>query len=120
MSGEFQALMIPVAGKPYTREVRGELRDLQELIGGHLEAVTLDEGGDAALYFDEEGKLKGRGHNPVATALVDHFYPGFRTRDFIAGDALLVGSNEEGDEVDAPESVQSLVWVLWRAVTDRG
>ena len=48
--------------KPETMVVGNDLESLQEVIGGHLEMVSLPDL-DAVMIVDEEGKLKGNPYN---------------------------------------------------------
>jgi hypothetical protein len=71
--------------------------NLQEAVGGYLEAVRTASG--AVLYINEEGKLYGLPLNVEATLLTaGQLTPG----DFIVGDAVLLTLAEtradEGEE----------------------
>ena len=42
--------------QPYTKEIKGDLRSMQEIVGGYIEAVyPFDD--EVALVCNEEGKL---------------------------------------------------------------
>lgn len=62
-------------------EIRNELRDLQQAVGGYIEAVTLRS--DVVLLCNEEGRLRGLPHNLK-----------FFGHDFV-GPLLLVGTDGE-------------------------
>lgn len=64
-------------GKFYT------LVELQSYVGGNIEVVRLQEG--KILIVDEEGKLKGKLPNHIATGWITA--AGYH--DWVAGDALL-------------------------------
>lgn len=68
----------PKNGKHYT------LRELQHYVGGYIERVNVGNG--KALIMDEEGKLKGKLPNKIATGWL--LTEGIN--DWIAGDAILV------------------------------
>ena len=72
---------IPIAphnGKYYT------LVELQAYVGGYIETVHFYNG--KILIIDEDGKLKGKLPNHIATGwLVTEGY-----MDYVAGDALLI------------------------------
>ena len=61
------------------------LRKLQELVGGDIEIVPY---GSEMVVCDEEGKLKGRPLNHVATRRYGRFLDPF------VGDVLIVKRNE--------------------------
>jgi drug/metabolite transporter superfamily protein YnfA len=54
--------------------------EIHELVGGYLECVRLRDG--RIMWFDEEGKLKGKPPNMVAT---------FIALDALARDDVIVG-----------------------------
>lgn len=62
------------------------LKELQKAVGGYIESVPIAMGGH--FYCNEEGKLKGLPHNPVANSMIDF-------NDHIVGDVVVM---EEGDE----------------------
>ncbi len=98
---------IPVAGPPVaiTADEQHALRQLQGLVGGYIEGVTLRNG--HMLYINEEGKLKGLPVNDVATDLARDVLSPW---DVIVGDAVLVGppDAEGGDTAVNPVLVATL------------
>jgi hypothetical protein len=69
--------------------------ELHALVDGFLECVCLSDG--RILWFDEEGKLKGKQPNMVATDLsLDVLIPG----DIIVGTAVLTTRIEAGEDED--------------------
>ena len=62
------------------------LKTLQELVGGNIEVVTTRDG--LTLIIDEEGRCKGKQFNSAASIIFSH------PRDYIAGDALIVDTDE--------------------------
>ena len=47
--------------EPIRMNVKNSLEELQRLVGGHIESVTL--GKDIAILCDEEGRIKGKEYN---------------------------------------------------------
>lgn len=79
------------------------LAELQALVGGLIQVVQTHDG--RVLICDEEGKLKGKAYNPLATLLYKH-----GSGDPIVGDAV-VGPyreifSEENDEDDESPTVE--------------
>ena len=66
-----------------------ELDELQAIVGGYIEVLSLRDG--RLIVCDEEGKLKGKDRNHKAT---DIFQAAMPTRDFIVGDALVCDVDE--------------------------
>lgn len=85
-----------------------ELRDfghIQELCGGFVERLQLDEATD--LWLDEEGKMKGRSPCPTAIMLTAHI--GLMPGDLIVGDCVVTGTLDEDENYrDVPS------WVAYR------
>jgi hypothetical protein len=103
-----KALFIPVSGPARIEEVeRNDLRSMQDLVGGYLEAVWLPGAGRAHLYVNEEGKLNGLPMNVVANTLW-HRLTG-PSGDVLVGDALVLGGTAAGNEADCPQWVVDLV-----------
>lgn len=69
--------------QPEVREVKNELSVLQELVGGYIEVVRVDN--DVLLICNEEGKLQG---------LQPNFSIG---HDTIVGTAVFVGFDGKED-----------------------
>ncbi|CAQ03354.1 DUF3846 domain-containing protein [Clavibacter sepedonicus] len=70
------------------------LAQLQEAVGGTIEVLEVTPACD--LVIDEEGKLKGYPRNSVATALAEALDIGLAPGDYIAGPAVLIGTNPDG------------------------
>jgi hypothetical protein len=68
-----------------------KLEELQTLVGGYIELARTRNG--QPMFVDEEGKLKGKPHNQVATALYLH-----GDHDPIVGDAVLGTPKEMGED----------------------
>lgn len=91
----------------------GGYREYQRLVGGHFENTPMKNicVSDLIMTVDEEGKLKGKPINPVATFLQGAY------GDFIVGDAVIlklvrVGELKELDQVpfDRDEAHLLLRW----------
>lgn len=68
-------------------EVANDLRALQHAVDGHIETVGLRDG--AVMIVDEEGLLKGKPYNTLASLIAE---------TNIHGTALIVG--RKGDQFD--------------------
>ena len=68
----------PMNGGSYT------LTEMQHYVGGYIETVSLGSG--KVLIVDEEGKLKGKLPNRIATGWLQ--VEGIN--DWVAGDAMLI------------------------------
>jgi len=94
------ARLIPVTGDATwitpNKGASFDLDEMQSLVGGYIEFVTLDQEG-LILCINEEGKLHGLPPNLLATAYVA---PYLREGDYIAGPAILLTRKESGDEED--------------------
>lgn len=66
------------------------LEELQTIVGGWIEIVNLRDG--RLLCLDEEGKLKGKERNHVATDIYRQAFP--QCNDFIVGDVLLCNEDQ--------------------------
>ena len=68
----------PMNGESYT------LTEMQHYVGGYIETVNVGNG--KVLVVDEEGKLKGKLPNRIATGWLQEE----GIRDWVAGDAMLI------------------------------
>jgi hypothetical protein len=66
-----------------------QLDELQSIVGGYIEVVSLRDG--RLIVCDEEGKLKGKERNNKAT---DILHSVFNNNDFMVGDVLVCNENE--------------------------
>lgn len=73
--------------------VENKLEEIQNLVGGYIEVLPLKD--NLVMIIDEEGKLKNRQKNELATAILQYYV---NTSDYIVGHALLVCTNEEDFE----------------------
>lgn len=76
-----------------------ELADLQRAVGGYIQIIELTE--ELAMVIEEEGKLKNKPVNDIATRLTQHFNAGLQADDAIVGDAVLIGQRN-GSTIDVP------------------
>ena len=65
------------------------LEELQAIVGGYIEVVSLHDG--RLIVCDEQGKQKGKDINHTAT---DLFRLTLLINDFLVGDILVCGTNE--------------------------
>lgn len=81
----------------------------RELVGGNLEVVQL-YWPSSSMYLNEEGKEQVLPVNKRATALLWIHAPVFHGRDFIVGDAFLVGQpDKHGDDTTVPAELVKLL-----------
>jgi hypothetical protein len=115
-----RALVIPVEGPITELELRrpDSLRQLQEAVGGYIEAVDLPEfirdSERATCYVNEEGKLTGLPFNGRATDLL---VPGVGLfwGDYIAGPMVVCGFNPEtGGNTSIPPGVERRIRLIER------
>lgn len=89
-------------------ETTGELREvdgpvlagLQEIVGGYIEGIY---GRGWHAWVNEEGKIMNLDVNRGATRVA--YELGWPVLDIIAGPAVFVGDDPEGDDGDVPEFV---------------
>lgn len=94
--------VIEINGNTYRLDIDDDkvYETLKSVIGGWLEAVTLP---DCVMFIDEEGKLKGKDPNHVATIIAEGH---IRPDDYISGVAVLLGDVDEfGDNMSVPQTV---------------
>jgi hypothetical protein len=65
------------------------LEELNEVVGGYIEVISLHDG--RLIVCDEEGKLKGKDMNHKAT---EFFRLTLLTTDFLVGDVLVCNEEE--------------------------
>ena len=85
-----------------------ELADLQKVVGGLIECVTLHKRLYVDMWVNEEGKLTGLPQNPIATAL---FVDEYGTRDVILGDVIITGGIDHEGETQPLNSEQEK-WLM--------
>ena len=116
-----KVLKIPARGEWSFDEVEtdGEgciqLEAMQSLVGGDIERWCLQGHGldGLDLFLDEEGKLKERSNNPIATILAEILFH----NDVIVGDTFVCAHDEEGNSIGLSDA-QELA--LRRRLSDLG
>lgn len=94
------SVLVSTPGPSFTvTQIAGRLDEVQELVGGYVEAVTLP---DFHLYINEDGKATNLEANQVSTAVLDKYVPGFSLRDVLVGPVVWLGSSDDGGEADVP------------------
>ena len=82
--------------EPEIREIKNDLKVLQEIVGGRIEVVRMPFSEDIYIILDEEGKVKGYDPNIL-----------FMRGDVIVGTVIFVASTDEDfddlseDQIDA-------------------
>lgn len=110
-------VVIPAAAEEPIAELVVEDQDavydaVKRAVGGWLEMVML--GDAAALYIDEEGKLKRLAVNRRATELSHRSPTPVMAWDVICGDVVVVGTLDErgrrtGADFSVPEELRELL-----------
>jgi hypothetical protein len=101
-----RAIIIPAnVGEPIREATIDGYEDLSAAVGGFLQALGYPGRADAVAYINEEGKLEGLPYNLRATVLLMTPAMGYMSGDYIAGDAVLVGANPMGEDLDLPADI---------------
>lgn len=77
-----------------------QLLQLQELVGGHIEMVTLSD--TLHGYINEDGKALDLPVNDRATKLAYDWMIGLVQGDVIVGNMVILSDDGEGNETDVP------------------
>ena len=86
--------------QPYTKEIKGDLRSMQEIVGGYIEAVYPFDDEEIALVCNEEGKLEGLTPNRFILNRNNGIC------DFICGDFFLCYAPADSDNFESmPENL---------------
>lgn len=109
MTKKVRAIIVRADGDVERLVLPDTLETWQGIVGGHIEAVFLGKGYGHA-YINEDGKRLGLPPNLVLTSIAGaHLFPG----DYIAGDAVILGEDDEGGEADVPRATEATVeWTL--------
>lgn len=103
-----RVLYVPASGDAEVVTMEPSLRNFRALIDGYLEAIS---GRGWMAYVDEEGKLKHRPENPLATLLAhEHGWP---NGDVLVGDVAFLGPPDGPAETSVPDFL-----VAWLGSTD--
>lgn len=90
-------------------DIEAGLDSLQRHVGGYIESVPGGDFNGAAegtwcAYVNEEGKILNMPVNMRATAIM-HSIEKIHASDTINGAMIIVGINDNGDSVDAPDAL---------------
>lgn len=95
-----RVLIVQPQVRPYVAEIEEGLKPMQEIVGGPIEMVDLDE--NTNLVCNEEGKIIGlEGNRRIG-------------RDIIAGTFFLCGFNEEGESISLTDEQISKYYERFR------
>jgi hypothetical protein len=99
-----KAVAIRANGTIEDIEIDSDLASLQKAVGGYIEVLQMTP--EVHAYLDEEGKLKGKEPNVMATMLCKKLKIGLLPGDIIAGDMILFGTTDENETccVDIPDN----------------
>ena len=100
-----KALMINSDGSNYVSSKQWDLKEIQEVVGGFIEAVSFGDNPYFA-YINEEGKLIDLEENKIATEIWYDSGQRIILGDYLAGNVIFFGlSDLEGDNTEVPESL---------------
>ncbi|MBP2033384.1 hypothetical protein J2Z42_002087 [Clostridium algifaecis] len=95
-----RVLIVQPQVRPYVAEIEEGLKPMQEIVGGSIEMVDLDE--NTNLVCNEEGKIRGlEGNRRIG-------------RDIIAGTFFLCGFNEDGESISLTDEQISKYYERFR------
>ena len=84
-------IVVEPQNKPYTKEIKGDLNSMQEIVGGLIEPIYIDN--EVALIVNEEGKITGLPINRIIYN--EHF------QDIICGTFFLCFAPEDSEEFES-------------------
>jgi hypothetical protein len=96
-SRPIRALIIQPDNTYEVRVIDQTIRTLQSIVGGYIEAVTTEH---CTFWCDEEGKLKERPCNTLATYLWWNLMPEMEGRDVLQGTVFVTGPAHEAMDSD--------------------
>jgi hypothetical protein len=100
------ALIIQPDDTYEVREIAQDIRTLQGLVDGYLEAWSTEH---CVFWFNEEGALKGMPPNAMATYLWWKICPEMEERDMLRGPVFVTGPHDEaGDSLPVSDDVIDL------------
>jgi len=102
-----KALLITPDHVVKTVEIDSGLASLQKAVGGMIEYIPISD--EVHAFIDEEGKLKGKEINTIATMVCRKLEVGLQPDDMIVGDMIILGSlnadgQSDGSSYDVPDS----------------
>ena len=102
-----KVLIVEPGKDPREEDIKNDLVALQEIVGGYIETVTLEDG--VVAIVDEEGKLKRR----TANKYIPHLH------DMLVGTIVIAGMDAwEGEFTDLPEDMLEKYRNKWRRNPD--
>lgn len=109
-----KVVYLPVEGEPREEEINGRLEDYQGLVGGFIEYVPyMFRGESCTMIVDEDGLIKGRPLNSIASLMVNQ--P-------IVGDVVIIGSayghGQEMGEANR-DAMLSMMQAIWEVNTSK-
>ena len=87
-----------VGQNPETKEIKGELNEMQEIVSGYIQAFKILD--DVLCVYDDDGKLKNKTPNFIFN------------RDVIVGDVFFVAAGEEDFESLNDEQIDLIMTLL--------
>jgi len=87
---KIKVLKVEPGHKPYVTEIGNDLKSMQAVVGGYIQAVPL--AGDAVLICNEEGKLDGLPFNRRFG------------NDILVGTFFIASSDDLGEFISLPDS----------------
>ena len=95
-----EALFINSQEKTITKVQINDLSDLQKLVGGYicLGTTLVKNNIENTVFVDDEGLLKG----------LDNFFFIKGSHQPFAGNGVLIGTNEEGEDIDTNFTVEEI------------
>lgn len=90
-----KVIIIKPFTNPYTANIKGDLRSMQEIVGGYIEVIYPFDNPEIALICNEEGKLEGLQPN--------RFILNRNTGvcDFIFGDFFLCYAPQDSEDFES-------------------
>lgn len=101
-----RALVIQPDATYRAQTLAQDIRTLQEIVGGYVQAVTTTH---ATLLMNEEGKIHGLPINQMATYLWWKLQPEMEAHDSLSGTVIVTGlADSDGDITEVPQAVLDL------------
>jgi len=99
-----RCIIIKTDGEIELAESSG-LEDLNRMVGGGIEGIPCRARPDAYTYINGEGKWEGLPVNEVAFEFLRRTGTELFEGDFIAGNMIVVGMGDDGEDHDAPHDL---------------
>lgn len=103
-----KALLVKANGYVEYVEIRKGLPALNKAVGGYIEAITLDSKLTMTMFINEAGKINKLPFNKFATDIYRAYLP---TNDYVAGDAIILGLDEEGGSCTLTEEQKNEILI---------